>query len=146
MNLRFFWLGIFALFLPGAAMAHVGSPDVFFDGNVGQWPAHITIRMPSVVPGQAEIVVQVSSPEPVTVSFVPLFSRIAISNAPPPEIAQLVHGEPNLYSGTMWLMTVGAYSIEVRVKGLSGEGVVPNSRQLGGYCRNCRCPGGSVAF
>lgn len=119
-----FWLGLVSLFLPGVISAHLGSPDVFFDGNVGQWPAHITIRMPAVVPGQAEIIAQVQATEPVTVSFVPLFSRIAISNAPPPDIAQPVQGETNMYSGTMWLMTMGAYSIEVRIKGPSGEGVV----------------------
>jgi len=119
-----FWLGIFSLFLPELVSAHVGSPDVFFDGTIGQWPAHITIRMPAVVPGQAEIIAQVQSADPVTVSFVPLFSRIAASNAPPPDVAQVVQGETNLYSGTMWLMTMGAYSIEVRVKGSSGEGVV----------------------
>jgi len=119
-----FWLGLFALLLPGATWAHVGSPDIFFDGNIGQWPAHITIRMPTVVPGQAQIFAQIQSAEPVNVSFDPLFSRIAVSNAPPPEIAQPVAGETNTYSGTLWLMANGAYSIEVRVKGPGGEGVV----------------------
>jgi hypothetical protein len=113
-----------AVLCPVPAQAHVGSPDVFYDGMVGPWPARITIRMPGVVPGQAEILVQVQGTEPVAVSFVPLFSRIAISNAPPGEIARPVHGETNLYSGTMWLMTMGAYSIEVQIRGQSGAGIV----------------------
>jgi hypothetical protein len=109
---------------PALARAHVGSPDVFYDGTVGAWPTRITIRMPAVIPGRAEILVQVQSSEPVAVTFVPLFSRIAVSNAPPAELAQPVSGETNLYSGSMWLMTMGAYSIEVRIRGPSGEGVV----------------------
>lgn len=124
MNRCIFSLVLVILSLPKMAWAHIGSPDVFFDGNIGQWPAHVTIRMPPVVPGQAEIFAQIQSPGPVTVSFAPLFSRIAVSNAPPPEIAQPVRGETNLYTGTLWLMAMGAYSIEVRVKGASGEGVV----------------------
>ncbi len=104
--------------------SHIGSPDVFFDGTVGAWPTRITIRMPSVVPGRAEILAQVQSGEPVSVSFVPLFTHIASSNAPPAELAQPVRGETNVYTGSVWLMTMGAYSIEVRIHGPSGDGVV----------------------
>ena len=34
---------------------HVGSPDVFFEGNAGPYRLLITIRPPQVVPGVAEI-------------------------------------------------------------------------------------------
>ena len=110
------------LFQPWSASAHVGSPDVFFDGKVGPYPAHIAIRMPSVVPGRARIEVRPQTDKPVAVSFLPLYSKTAIKNAPPPEMAQPVAGEPGLYSGDLWLMSVGAYSIEVRLSGASGEG------------------------
>jgi hypothetical protein len=49
----------------------------FIHGMVGPWLTRITIRMPSVVPGRAEILVQVQSREPVVVTFVPLASRVA---------------------------------------------------------------------
>ena len=91
---------------------------------VGKWRVHITIRMPGVVPGRAEIIAQVQSQEPVVVSFTPLSSRNAISNAPPAETAQLVRGETNIYTGDLWLMTIGAYSIDVRIHGASGDGAV----------------------
>jgi len=123
MNLRLLLVAVISLWV-SVANAHVGSPDVFYDGMVGPWAAHITIRMPGVVPGRAEIIAQVQSTEPVTVSFTPLSSRIAISNAPPPELAQLVRGETNLYTGDLWLMTVGAYSIEVQIKSSSAQGSV----------------------
>jgi hypothetical protein len=113
-----------ALLCPWRAGAHIGSPDVFYDGLVGPYPAAITIRMPGVVPGRAQISIQVRSEEAVTVAFAPISSETAVSNAPPAEVAQPITGETNLFSGELWLMTDGAYSIAVRVRGKSGEGTV----------------------
>jgi len=131
------------LLLPWLAQAHLGSPDVFFDGMAGPYPARIVIRMPAVVPGRAEISVRVQQPGQATrppgldggttptieesrptVSFLSLYSRTAITNAPPPDVAQLASGESNLYTGELWLMSFGAYSIEVRIRGTAGDGVV----------------------
>jgi hypothetical protein len=117
-------LVLMILLYPALVQAHLGSPDVFYDGTVGSWPTRVTIRMPAVVPGRAEIVVQVQSREPVTVTFVPISSRTAVSNAPPAELAEPVRGETNLFTGGLWLMTMGAYSIEVRIHGQSGEGTM----------------------
>jgi hypothetical protein len=113
---------LFAALSPILARAHVGSPDVFYDGMVGPYPARITIRMPNVVPGRAEISVRVKSAQPVEISFLPLYSLTAITNAPPPDIGRLVTGETNLYAGELWLMSFGAYSVEVRIKGKEGDG------------------------
>ena len=35
-----------------------------------------------------------------------------------------MRGETNLFTGGLWLMTTGAYSIEVRIHGKSGDGTV----------------------
>ena len=59
-----------------------------------------------------------------SVSFTPISARTAISNAPPAEVAVPVPGETNVFTGDLWLMTFGAYSIEVRVHGASGDGIV----------------------
>jgi hypothetical protein len=44
-----------------SARAHVGSPDLFYNGPVGPYPAHVTIRMPGVIPGRAEISVRLET-------------------------------------------------------------------------------------
>jgi len=106
------------------AHAHIGSPDIFFDGSAGTYSVRVTIRMPGVVPGRAEITARVQTSDPVEVSFLPIFSGTHITNAPPAELAQLVRGETNLYSGELWLMITGGYSVEVRVKGPGGTGSV----------------------
>jgi hypothetical protein len=124
MKWRHTLLIVLTLIWPLGAQAHLGSPDVFFSGKIGPWQTRITIRMPSVVPGRAEILVKILEPEPVTVSFRPIFARSAVSNAPPAETAPAVAGETNLYSGELWLMTSGAYSIEIHVHGKSGDGSV----------------------
>lgn len=108
-----------------SAQAHIGSPDVFYEGAIGPYPARVTIRMPTVVPGRAQIFVSVLTNTPVEASFRPLFSDTPVTNAPPSDIGHpLAGGEPNQYAGELWLMTSGGYSIEVKLHGAKGEGAV----------------------
>jgi hypothetical protein len=106
------------------AEAHVGSPDLFYNGPIGSYPARVTVRMPRVIPGRAEISVRLETNQPVDVSFLPLYAKTEIKNAPPADIGFPVEGEANLYSGELWLMSFGAYSVEVRVEGKQGDGTV----------------------
>lgn len=115
---------LLTLLLPNRAGAHIGSPDVFYEGAAGPYPVSVTIRMPGVVPGRAEIYVQARASAPVAVSFAPIASATAISNTPPAEAAQTVPGQTNVFTGELWLMTSGAYSIDIRVRGAAGEGDV----------------------
>ena len=48
------------LLLPAAVQAHVGSPNVFFDGEAGSHPVRVIVRPPEVVPGVAEITVRLN--------------------------------------------------------------------------------------
>src|SRR4029077_6886593 len=49
------WLAVLALVLAATpAGAHVGSPNVFFDGSAGPYPVRVIVRMPVVIPGLAE--------------------------------------------------------------------------------------------
>src|SRR3954447_16685415 len=91
-----------SLLVCSSAVAHVGSPDLFFNGSVGPYPAHVTIRMPRVVPGRAEINVRLETEDPVEISFLPLYGRTEVKNAPPPDRGRLVQGEKNLYAGELW--------------------------------------------
>lgn len=123
-RLRIFLALLSFVLLARPAWAHIGSPDVFFDGKIGPYAAGVTIRMPSVVPGRAEIDVRATDDRPLQVSILPLFSKTAVKNSPPPDTALPVAGEPGLYRGELWLMRKGSYSVEVRVRGEAGEGVV----------------------
>lgn len=114
-------------FLALPASAHVGSPNVFFEGEAGPYPIRVTIRPPRVVPGLAEIAVRVKTNGVSQVSVLPAKWDTGRKGSPPPDIAKLVAGETNYYSSQLWLMDSGAYSVFVNVDGAAGKGtaIVP---------------------
>ena len=58
-----------------AAEAHVGSPDVYVEGNAGAYRMLVVVRMPQVIPGVAEVEVRVLSPGVRTVRVTPMRIR-----------------------------------------------------------------------
>ena len=105
--------------------AHVGTSNAYFDGAAGPYGIRVIVRTPGVIPGLAQASVRILSgdgAERVTVR--PLRSDVGLAGAPPPDPAVPVPGEAGLYSGELWLMTAGSYSIEVTVAGSEGEGTV----------------------
>lgn len=61
--MRRFAASTFALSLLVLAAAHIGSPNVLFDGNAGPYPVRVIVRPPEVVPGRAEVIVRVTAPD-----------------------------------------------------------------------------------
>lgn len=112
-------LFLLLLLLPAALQAHVGSPNVFFDGRAGLHPVRVIVRPPEVVPGVAEITVRVKQGTADRVMVQPVFYRTGIEGAPPPDVATPVPGDPGLFTAQLWLMTQGSYTVRVQV----GEGV-----------------------
>src|SRR2546423_4604832 len=110
------------LFLCHSAFAHVGSPNVFFEGKAGPYPVHVVIHPAEVIPGLAEITVRVESGPIERVSALPIKWNVGRKGAPPPDIGRLVRGETNVYSTQLWFMEGGAQSIEVEVQGGNGAG------------------------
>ena len=88
---------LLALLLPIAARAHLGSPNVFFEGPAGPFPVRVTIETPVVVPGLAQINVRVLSGHPESVTVLPVRWDAGTKGAPPADSARLVPGETNLY-------------------------------------------------
>jgi hypothetical protein len=116
---------LLALILAAApARAHVGSPNVFFDGDAGPYPVRVIVRVPPVIPGLAEITVRLRDGRKVDgVSVQPVQYRAGFKGAPPPDAAVPVPGAPDTWSGQLWLMSSSSYSVRVDVKGPAGAGV-----------------------
>lgn len=112
------------LWLASPAAAHIGSPNVIFEGRAGPHPVRVMVRPPEVVPGLAEISVRALGPGVTRVTVLPVYWRAGKGGAPPPDVAQTVRGETNLHTATLWLMTPGAYSVHVSVEGPGGTGEV----------------------
>lgn len=105
--------------------AHVGSKNVFFQGLAGPYPITVVIRPPEVVPGLAEISVRVTEGSVDRVTVQPVrWDAAPNEGAPPPDEAEPVPGDAQLYSAELWLMTDGAYRVTVAVQGAEGAGEV----------------------
>jgi hypothetical protein len=118
-----FLLLLLGLLSTAPARAHVGSPNVFFDGAAGPYPVRIIVRAPAVVPGLAEITVRLQDGRQVDeVTVQPIQWKAGTKGAPPADIATPVPGAPATWSAQLWLMTQSSYSVRVRVKGPAGEG------------------------
>jgi len=102
--------------------AHVGSPDVFFEGKAGPYRLLVTIRPPQVVPGVAEIEIRSMSPDVRTVHIVPLRLTAQQQFAPVPDLARPAKEDPQYYTGTLWLMATGSWKVRVDVEGAQGPG------------------------
>ena len=106
------------------ASAHVGSPDVYFAGTAGPYAVRVVVRPPGVVPGRADVLVQVAERDVRRVSVRPVYWETSTAGAPAPDIARPVPGAPGTFEVQAWLMTSGSYSMEVRVEGARGVGSV----------------------
>lgn len=104
--------------------AHVGSPDTWYAGNAGPYRVLVHIRAPGVIPGIAEVNVQVEGDEDIREVLANVNRFDAVAAAPPPERAKPVRGQPNSWRLPLWVMTGGSNSVTVRVRGDRGEGVV----------------------
>src|SRR5436190_6813494 len=110
--------------LSATASAHIGSPDVIFEGNAGPYPIRIVVRPPGVVPGLAEINVRLLQGQAERVTALPVYFRAGRKGAPPADLAERVRGDTNLFTATLWFMESGAYSVDVSVEGQQGKGTV----------------------
>ena len=104
--------------------AHVGSPDVFRSGRAGPYAVDVVVRPPQVVPGIAEILVRVADPGVARVTVRPVYWRAGTKGAPSADEAKPVRGSAGTYSGRLWLMAGGSYSVHVTVVGAAGQGTL----------------------
>ncbi|MGH7618626.1 MAG: hypothetical protein ACREPM_15510 [Gemmatimonadaceae bacterium] len=115
---------VFAAGVAIVAAGHIGSPNVVFDGLAGPYAVRVVVRPPEVVPGLAEVVVRAAAPDVQRVSIRPVFWRAGVKGAPTGDVLPRVAGQANVYSGQLWLMAYGAYSVYVTVDGPRGSGTV----------------------
>jgi len=64
---------IAVLLLIAPAWAHVGNPDVYFQGAAGPYHLVITIRTPQMIPGTADVEILSATPGISKITVVPLY-------------------------------------------------------------------------
>src|SRR6266545_1245832 len=115
-----FWMLLVAL--ASICRAHVGSPDVFYEGAAGPYRLLVTIRPPQVVPGVAEVEIRSASPDvrELRVAPVPLTGPAA-QLPPTPDILQRSKEDPQFYAGSVWLMACCSWQVRIYAAGAQGE-------------------------
>ena len=112
---------------PAAASAHVGSRDIYLQGNAGPYPVYISIQPPVVIPGLATVSVFVSASNDVALQEIDVQPNVLSSdpNQRMPEAQKLEHNPvTHVYQGSVWLMTNGSWQLRFQAHGALGDGVL----------------------
>src|SRR5215469_15194226 len=103
--------------------AHVGSPDVYYEGDAGPYHLYVTVRVPQVIPGIAEIQIRSADSDVRAIQIVPMRLSGPGSNLPPvPDLALQSKQDPQFFTGSLWLMEFGALKVRITVDGVKGKG------------------------
>lgn len=111
--------------LASPARAHVGSPDVFYEGAAGRYRVLVTVRPPDAVPGIAEVSARVAEPleAGARMTMVPLPAQgIGARLSPKPDVATRDRDDPQTFVGHLWLMQTGPWQVRLHVDGARGAG------------------------
>src|SRR5262249_38142525 len=105
------------------ASAHVGSPDVFYEGDAGPYHLSVVVRSPGVIPGVATIEIHASDDDVREVSVVPLRLTGPGSELPPTaDRADRSRDDAKLFTASLWLMEAGSLQVRITVDGARGGG------------------------
>jgi hypothetical protein len=103
--------------------AHVGSPDVFYEGKAGPYDAIVTIRPPTVIPGVAEVEIRLPNDDVREVRIVPLpLTGVGADHPPTSDVTTRSKEDPRFFTGSIWLMAFGSYQVRIEVDGAQGTG------------------------
>ncbi len=118
------WL-LLAISIAAPLAAHIGSPDVFFQGDAGPYHLVVSIRTPQMIPGIAEIQIRSSTPGVKQIKIVPLYIVGEGSKyPPPPDVLLPSKDDPQFFSGKLWLMASGSWQVRVEAVGDAGSGTI----------------------
>src|ERR1044071_5218051 len=117
-------LMILFIFLgPTLVHAHVGSGDVYYEGDAGPYHLFVTVRLPQVVPGVSEIQVRSASPDVQNMRVVLLRLTGPGSEFPPkPDLAQRSKDDPQFFVSSLWFLEFGALQVRMEAEGPRGKG------------------------
>ena len=125
MQRRWFSLLLLLLLVSWRVEAHVGSPDIYVDGQAGPYRLFVTVRPPAVIPGVAELEIRSQDAGIRQLRAVPLpFGGPGARFAPVPDVLARSRQDPQFFTGALWMMAAGSWQVRVTVDGDRGQGVV----------------------
>ena len=116
-------LAILLLMLDPFALAHVGSPNVYFEGAAGPYELLVTVNPPAMVPGIAQVEIRVTSGTVSSISVAPVYVNGKDQGLPPTaDSLQPSAADPQWFTGKVWMMESGSWEVRVEVAGTQGTG------------------------
>lgn len=116
---------VLALLLPHFALAHVGSKDVFQQVTAGPYKLFVTVRMPNVIPGVANVEIRSTGAQVTTLQIAPLpLAGEASKHPPTPDVMKASTVDPNFFTGGVWMMSAGSWQVRILVSGAAGDATV----------------------
>jgi hypothetical protein len=120
-----FSIALWLMLAPAACVAHVGSPDVYFQGSAGPYHLVVRVQTPPMIPGVAEIQIHCDTPGIRMIRATPLYLVGAGSKyPPPPDRLQPVAGDSQSFTGKLWLMDSGSWQVQIFANGALGTGAL----------------------
>jgi hypothetical protein len=121
MRIFSFLIAILFVGTSAPANAHVGSPDVFYEGDAGPYHLFVTVRMPKVIPGLAQVEIRSQSSEVREIQLtIRRVSGFGYSLHAIPDLAQRSAKDPNFFVSSLWVMET--YDLQVRIEVDGGRG------------------------
>jgi hypothetical protein len=121
-RMRVYGVAVLILMLSSSAFGHVGSPDVYFEGNAGKYHLLVTVTPPAMVPGVAQVQIRAISGTVTSIHISPVFVNGKDQGLPPtPDLMQPTV-DAQLFTGKVWLMESGSWDIRAEVAGPQGVG------------------------
>ncbi|HZY62905.1 MAG TPA: hypothetical protein VFE38_10290 [Edaphobacter sp.] len=106
--------------IPGTALAHVGSRDVYEQVKTGPYRLFITVHVPSVVPGPATVAVQSSGAKADAIDISSALMT-SMANSAAAVTMSKTPDKPDNFTGNVWLSTAGSWEIRFTISGAEGK-------------------------
>jgi hypothetical protein len=114
-------LAVILLLFAAPANSHVGSPNVFYEGDAGPYHLFVTVNVPAVIPGVADVQIRADSDDVHQISTaVTRLAGAGSQYAPVPDAAQRSPVDPHLFTSSLWLMEYGSMRVLINVAGAHG--------------------------
>ncbi len=103
------------------AAAHVGSPNVFYEGDAGPYHLFVTVKVPQVIPGVADVEIRSNSDDVRSISTtVARLTGPGSKYIPVPDTAKRSTIDPRFFTSSLWLMEYGSLRVLLNVNGAKG--------------------------
>src|SRR5215471_649620 len=110
------------LLIAAPANAHVGSPDVFYEGDAGPYHLSVSVRMPKVIPGLAQVEIRSQSSDVRTVQLtIRRLSGFGYDLHAIPDSAQGSTEDPHFFVSSVWVMETYDLQVRIEVDGARGK-------------------------